>query len=129
MNKNIFLLMMLFATPIFAQSTMMEELGYISLQQVTFGGVSYLASQDKWYGKQFAGGFDAFMGVAGIQNAMVQEPGIHSIGYYFLSAGYFAKSFYNFKYAGDRSSKEVFWVNYLGYNLLVYFGYFLDSLK
>ncbi|MBL7013030.1 MAG: hypothetical protein ISR83_01290 [Candidatus Marinimicrobia bacterium] len=129
MKIGIFFLLAILTTPIFAQTSIMEELGYISLQQVTFGSVSYLASQDKWYGKQFAGGFDAFMSVAGVNNALVQESGIQSIGYYLLSAGFFAKSFYNFKYAGDRTSKEVFWVNYIGYNILVYFGYFLDSIK
>jgi len=110
------------------KTTLLQELGYISMQQVVFVGVSHLASGGWQYGPFLAGGFDAFMGVAGFQNVKHKETKTQKWGYYLLTLGFLAKSAYNFHYGKNSTNKSQFWVNYLGYNVLVYFGYYLDSL-
>ncbi|MBT4991386.1 MAG: hypothetical protein HOM94_06655, partial [Candidatus Marinimicrobia bacterium] len=114
---------------LYAQSSTLEELGYISAMELTFAGMSYIATQDQWHGEKIAGGFDVIMAVGGLKNAAYQEPGIHTIGYYLLSAGFFAKAYFNIQMTEQRNSKEVFWINFIAYNALVFSGYFLDSLR
>jgi len=110
------------------KTSLLAELGYISAMQLTFGGLSYLASRDNKYGLLIAGGADVFMGLAGFQNALHQEETLQMAGYVALSAGFIAKSLFNFGVFGEHSQKTRFRVNFVGYNILVFSGYVLDSL-
>ncbi len=110
------------------KTPLLVELGYISAMELTFAGMSYLASRDHWAGPVAAGGFDLFMGYAGIQNALHQDAMLNQVGYVALSAGFLAKALYNFKFGKDHSAKDRFKVNFIGYNVLVFSGYYLDSL-
>ena len=117
------------ATQIPGQSSVLEELGYILAMETVFVGMSYLASRKQVYGPIATAGFDLFMGFAGLNNASYQEAGIHEVGHYLISAGFFAKSLYNFKLSKDQSQKTRFLINFTAYNILVFTGYFLDSLR
>lgn len=116
-------------TQVPGQSSVLEELGYILAMETVFVGMSYLASRKQVYGPIATAGFDLFMGFAGLNNASYQEAGIHEVGHYLISAGFFAKSLYNFKLSKDQSQKTRFLINFTAYNILVFTGYFLDSLR
>ena len=116
-------------TQVLSQSSVLEELGYILAMETVFVGMSYLASRKQVYGPIATAGFDLFMGFAGLNNASYQEAGIHEVGHYLISAGFFAKSLYNFKLSKDQSQKTRFLINFTAYNILVFTGYFLDSLR
>ena len=111
-------------TQVLSQSSVLEELGYILAMETVFVGMSYLASRKQVYGPIATAGFDLFMGFAGLNNASYQE-----VGHYLISAGFFAKSLYNFKLSKDQSQKTRFLINFTAYNILVFTGYFLDSLR
>ena len=106
-----------------------QEAGYILAMQTVFIGTSILSSKKKVYGHLLVSGFDLFMSVAGIKNASNKQLDTQRNGYYMLGLGFLSKSIYN---AGlidmNHSSKTKFWINYLCYNILVYSGYYLDSL-
>ena len=116
-------------TQVPGQSSVLEELGYILAMETVFVGMSYLASRKQVHGPIATAGFDLFMGFAGLNNASYQEAGIHEVGHYLISAGFFAKSLYNFKLSKDQSQKTRFLINFTAYNILVFTGYFLDSLR
>ena len=116
-------------TQVLSQSSVFEELGYILAMETVFVGMSYLASRKQVYGPIATAGFDLFMGFAGLNNASYQEARIHEVGHYLISAGFFAKSLYNFKLSKDQSQKTRFLINFTAYNILVFTGYFLDSLR
>ena len=116
-------------TQVLGQSSVLEELGYILAMETVFVGMSYLASRKQVYGPIATAGFDLFMGFAGLNNAFYQEARIHEVGHYLISAGFFAKSLYNFKLSKDQSQKTRFLINFTAYNILVFTGYFLDSLR
>ena len=116
-------------TQVLSQPSVLEELGYILAMETVFVGMSYLASRKQVYGPIATAGFDLFMGFAGLNNASYQEAGIHEVGHYLISAGFFAKSLYNFKLSKDQSQKTRFLINFTAYNILVFTGYFLDSLR
>jgi len=116
-------------TQVLSQSSVLEELGYILAMETVFVGMSYLASRKQVYGPIATAGFDLFMGFAGLNNAFYQEARIHEVGHYLISAGFFAKSLYNFKLSKDQSQKTRFLINFTAYNILVFTGYFLDSLR
>ncbi len=109
------------------ETSLLAELGYILAMEAAFTGLSLLASQDKPLGHAAAGGFDLFMGVAGIQNALQQEKPAARLGYLALSGGFFAKSLYVFKLGEDHPRRTRFWVNFAAYNLLVFTGYYIDA--
>ncbi len=129
MKRLVLMLVILSKTYSNAQPSALEEAGYILAMETVFTGMSYLANQKKYYGHFLTGGFDAYMGFAGIKNAFHKESGIVRIGYFVLSAGFFAKSLYNFHFSKDNSGKTQFWTNFIGYNVLVFSGYFLDTLE
>ncbi len=106
-----------------------EESGYILLMEATFAGLGYLSSRENKYGPLTAGGFDLFMGSLGLMTATSRKMDAVTIGFYLLTAGYFAKSFYNLNKPMERDPNQRFWVNFTGYNLLVFSGYCLDSLN
>lgn len=110
------------------KTPLLVELGYITAMEVTFAGLSYLSSRDHWAGRTVTGGADVLMGVAGIGNAFAQDATLNQLGYFALSAGFFAKALYNFGVFGEYSTKERFNTNFIGYNILVFSGYYLDSL-
>ncbi len=110
------------------ETPLIHELGYIFAQQVAFGGLSYLASRDSGYGPYISGGFDVFIGAAGAMSIMGQASPKIQLGYAALTAGFLAKTAYTFKLGDSHSMKKRFWVSYLAYNALIYFGYYLDSL-
>ena len=116
-------------TQVLSQPSVLEELGYILAMETVFVGMSYLASRKQVYGPIATAGFDLFIGFAGLNNASYQEAGIHEVGHYLISAGFFAKSLYNFKLSKDQSQKTRFLINFTAYNILVFTGYFLDSLR
>lgn len=111
------------------QTSIWEEMGYILAMETVFSGMSYLASQKKGYGPAIAGGFDLFMGLAGIQSASKQKSGIQTTGYYLISTGFITKSLYNFRFGKNHSTKARFLTNFIGFNVLVFTGYFLDTLN
>tara|TARA_B100000315_G_C14595953_1_gene599325 strand:+ start:8235 stop:8624 length:390 start_codon:yes stop_codon:yes gene_type:complete len=129
MKKLLLILVFLFSAQTFAQSTVLEEMGYVLAMEIVFGGMSYLATQEQWYGPAITGGFDLFMGLAGLENAGIKESGTQSVGHYLISAGFVAKSIYNFKFSKKHSKKFRFWANFIGYNVLVFSGYYLDTLN
>jgi len=107
----------------------LEETGYILAQQVAFTGLSVLANKENMYGHLIVGCFDLFFSYAGMQNGFHKELKSQQIGYYLLSAGFAAKAAYTMHYGKEHSDKTRFWANFLAYNILVYSGYFLDSLE
>ena len=116
-------------TQVLSQPSVLEELGYILAMETVFVGMSYLASRKQVYGPIATAGFDLFMGFAGLNNASYQEAGIHEVGHYLISAGFFAKSLYNLKLSKGQSKRTRFLINFTAYNILVFTGYFLDSLR
>jgi len=128
--KRILIVIIIFSsTSVYAQPSILEEAGYILAQQAAFGGLSYLATKENVYGHLIVGAFDIFFAVAGIQNGLHKELGVQQIGYYLLSSGFLAKAGYTLHFGKNQSDKKQFWVNYVAYNVLVYSGYFLDSLS
>lgn len=111
------------------KTSLTTELGYILAMETCFTGMSYLASRGNPYMRAIAGGFDLFMGTAGLANAGHQKTEGKKIGYYLLTAGFLAKSLYNFRLGKNHTSKTRFLVNFVGYNVLVFSGYYLDSLQ
>ena len=111
------------------QSPIWVELGYISAMEAIFVGMSYLASRNRVYGPVAASSFDLFLGFAGLNNASYQDTGVHKVGHYLISASFFIKSLYNFKLGKNQSKSKRFWINFSAYNILVFTGYFLDSLR
>lgn len=111
------------------QTSVLKEMGYILAMETAFSGMSYLASQENGYGPAIIGSFDIFMGLAGLKNALRQESGIRRTGYFLLSAGFIAKSLYNFRFSKNHSKNTRFGTNFIGFNVLVFTGYYLDSLK
>ncbi len=110
------------------ETPLTHEIGYILAQQIAFGGLSYLASRKSGYGPYISGGFDVFIGGVGALNLMSQIYPKLQIGYAAITLGFFAKTAYTFKWSISHTVKEKFWASYLAYNLLIYFGYYLDSL-
>ena len=112
-----------------SQSSLWEEIGYVLAMQTVFTGMSYLGSRKDTYGPAIAGSFDLFMGLAGLQNASKQKSGIQTTGHYLISAGFIAKSLYNFRFGNNHSKNTRFMINFIGFNVLVFTGYFLDTLN
>ncbi len=112
-----------------SQTSLWEEMGYILAMETVFTGMSYLASRKNRYGPAIAGGFDLFMGLAGLPNASKQESGIQKTGHYLISAGFVAKSLFNFQFGKNHSKNARFLTNFIGFNVLVFTGYFLDTLN
>lgn len=110
------------------QTSLLQEIGYILAMEIVFTGMSYLASRENRTGPIIVGCFDVFMSIAGVHNATLQESSLNSVGYYLLSAGFLAKSLYNFRYGKSDSAKDRFVTNIIGFNVLVFSGYYLDSL-
>ena len=111
------------------QVSLLKELGYVLAMETVVGALSYAASLDQWYGPVIAGGFDLFMGYGGYENASYKELEVQRIGYYLICAGFVAKSLYNFHFGKKHDRKVRFWANFIGNNLLIFSGYFLDTLK
>ncbi|MBL7011115.1 MAG: hypothetical protein ISR82_07820 [Candidatus Marinimicrobia bacterium] len=112
-----------------SQINVLEEMGYVFAMETVFTGMSYLSSREQWYGPAITGGFDLFMGLAGLENASIKELESQKIGHYIISSGFIAKSMYNFHYGKKHNKKTRFWTNFIGYNLLVFAGYYLDTLN
>ena len=112
-----------------SQSSLWEEMGYVLAMETVFTGMSYLGSRKNTYGPAIAGCFDLFMGLAGLQNASKQKSGIQTTGYYLISGGFIAKSLYNFRFGKSHSKNTRFTINFIGFNVLVFTGYFLDTLN
>ncbi len=129
MKKFIPFLLILSATPAFAQSSALEEAGYILAQQTAFTGLSYLANKENYYGHIIVGAFDLFFAYAAIENGLHKDLQLQKIGYFLLSAGFATKAAYNMHYGKDHSDKTRFWTNFIAYNVLVYSGYYLDSVS
>ena len=108
--------------------TLIQEAGYILAMQTVFIGTSILSSKKKLYGHVLVSGFDLFMSVAGIKNASNKQLEIQRNGYYLLGLGFLSKSIYNTGLINLNHSKTKFWINYISFNILVYSGYYLDSL-
>ena len=105
-----------------------EEAGYVLAMETAFTGLSLLGSRENGWGPAITGGFDLVIAVAGLENASQKESGIQKTGHYLVAAGFVAKSLYNFHLGKDHSGGTRFWANLIGYNALVFFGYFLDTL-
>lgn len=104
------------------------ELGYILAMETTFLGLSYLGSVDNKWGPPLVAGADIFMGLAGLRTTNPSPMDIQQLGYYAVSAGFLVKALYNFGLFGTSSDKQRFQVNFLSYNILVFTGYYLDTL-
>ncbi len=109
-------------------SSTLEEIGYILAMETVFTGMSYLASREEGSGPAIAGGFDVLIGLAGIPNATIQDSNAKKAGYFLISAGFIAKSLYNFHYGENHDTKTRFLTNFIGFNVLVFTGYYLDTL-
>ena len=110
--------------------SLIQEAGYILAMQTVFLGTSILASKKKLYGYVLVSGLDLFMSIAGIKNASHKQLEIQRNGYYLLGLGFISKSVYNTGFIGlNHSSKTRFWINYISFNVLVFSGYYLDSLS
>jgi len=70
MRKTSIVLSLLTGSILYAQSSTLEELGYISAMELTFAGMSYIATQDQWHGEKIAGGFDVIMAVGGLKKLL-----------------------------------------------------------
>lgn len=104
------------------------ELGYILAMETAFLGLSFLGSRDNKWGPPVVGGSDIFMALAGISTPETGPIDIQQLGYYAVSAGFLLKALYNFGGLGTPNEKQRFQVNFLSYNLLVFTGYYLDTL-
>lgn len=128
MKKSFLILAFISAAPAYAQSSALEEAGYILAQQTAFAGLSYLANKENYYGHLIVAAFDLFFAYAGVQNGLHKDLQIQKIGYFLLSAGFAAKAAYTMHFGKDHSDKTRFWTNFAAYNVLVYSGYYLDTL-
>lgn len=106
-----------------------QELGYILAMETVFTGLSYLARKDNGWGPAVTIGFDAAMAVAGFVAAPHRGSDIQTMGHYVIAAGFAAKSLYHFRFAKNHSKKVRFWASLAAYNVLVFSGYYLDTLK
>lgn len=112
-----------------SQTSIWVELGYVSAMEALFVGTSYLGSRRSRWGPAIAGGFDLFMAGAGLVAAPHRTSKIARIGHYLISVGFLGKSLYNFWGGQDHSTCTRFLTNFAGLNVLVFTGYFLDTLK
>ena len=108
---------------------MWAELGYVSAMEAFFLGMSYLGSRRNRWGPAIAGGVDLFIAMAGMVGAPHRASAIAIIGHYLISVGFVGKSLYNFWIGQGHRSGTRFWTNFVGFNILVFTGYFLDTLK
>ena len=129
MKKSLLALIIFASTTAMAQSTVAEEAGYILAQQAAFIGLSVLANKEKVYGHLIVGALDIFFTYAGIQNGLHKELGSQQVGYFLLSTGFLAKATYTMHFGKGHTDKKRFWINFVAYNVLVYTGYYLDSLS
>ena len=111
-----------------AETSLLQELGYISAQQLVFVGLSHLSRKESGAGPLIVSGLDLFFSGAGLMNIAPQKTTLKKIGYLTISTGFMAKSYYTLKAGSNHSEKQRFWINYLSYNVLVYTGYLLDEL-
>ena len=81
MKKLLLILIFLSSNSVFSQSSVKEEMEYVLAMEMVFGGMSYLATQDKFYGPVITECFALFMGLAGLENASLKELGIQSTPY------------------------------------------------
>ncbi len=115
---------MIFSAPLFAQSSLVEEAGYIMAMETTFLAMSYLSTQDQYYGHFAVGGFDAFMAYSGFLQAMARYEEVPQYkGMFLIASGFLLKSLYNFQSANIKDKNKLMWINFLAYNLLVFSGY------
>ena len=111
-----------------SQTSVWTETGYVLAMETVFTGMSLLGSRQNGWGPAITGGVDLFFAVAGLENGSRKESGVQKTGHYLISAGFAAKALYNFRLGRDHSSNAQFWTNFVGYNVLVFAGYFLDTL-
>lgn len=104
------------------------EAGYVVAMETVFTGMSFLASRDDGRVRAVTGGFDAFMGVAGLGNAVVKKPRVQRVGHFLIATGFIAKAAYNFGLSRNHSRRQRFLTNYVGFNVLVFTGYYLDEV-
>lgn len=112
-----------------SKPSILVEIGYILAMETVFTGMSYLASRRKRTGPIIAGGFDLLMCLAGLPNASIQGSAVQKTGHYLITAGFFTKSLYNFHFGKEHSQKTRFITNFIGFNVLVFSGYYLDTLN
>lgn len=129
MKKGPILIIIFLSSFAFSQSTLKEEAGYILAQQIAVTSLSYLANQEKVYGHLIVGALDFFFAFAGVQNGLIKEKKIQQFGYFLLSAGFAGKGAYTAHYGRSQSDKKRFWTNFVAFNVLMYTGYFLDTLS
>lgn len=111
-----------------SQTSVWTEMGYVLAMETVFTGMSLLGSRQNGWGPAITGGADLLIAGAGLENASGKDPGVQKTGHYLISVGFAAKSLYNFRLGRDHSSNAQFWTNLIGYNVLVFVGYFLDTL-
>ncbi|MGI9627881.1 MAG: hypothetical protein ACR2QM_13675 [Longimicrobiales bacterium] len=111
-----------------SRTSVWTEMGYVLAMETVFTGMSLLGSRQDDWGPVITGGGDLLIAVAGLENASRRESGVQRSGHYLISAGFAAKSLYNLRLGRDHSNNTQFWTNFVGYNVLVFIGYFLDTL-
>jgi len=129
MNKIILFLFILSLNKTFSKSNIAEETGYILAQQVAFTGLSILANKKNYYGHIIVGGIDLFFSYAGIQNGLYKDLQIQKTAYLLLSSGFVMKAAYTMHFGKNHTDNIRFWTNFIAYNVLVYSGYYLDTLS
>tara|TARA_B100000029_G_C17567242_1_gene955453 strand:+ start:86 stop:460 length:375 start_codon:yes stop_codon:yes gene_type:complete len=122
-------IIILFSNTLFSQSSFKEEIGYVLVMEIVFSLMSYLVTHSQIYGNIITGFFDLVMGLAGLENASLKELHIQSILHYSICAGFISKSIFNFCLTKRYNKKIQFWSNFIGYNVLVFSGYYVDTLN
>lgn len=111
------------------KTSLWAEVGYVVAMETVFGGLSYYASHGNRTGAKVTGSVDLMIGTAGLGTLFSNESRLLKIGYLTISTGFFWKSYYNFRLSKSRNAADKFWTNFAGFNLLVFTGYYLDTLK
>jgi len=112
-----------------SHTSIWTEMGYVLAMESFFTGMSYLASRKNNYGPTITGSFDLFMGFAGIHGVSNAKSITKKSGLLLISAGFIAKSLYNFRLGKNHETKTRFLTNFIGFNILVFTGYYLDALN
>ena len=105
----------------------LKELGYVSLMETTFFGMSYLSKINK--GNYIVSAFDLFIGLAGISSNSKKSQKKFQLGYNLISVLFLIKSVYNINNFGLKNHSSQFLINFTSYNILVFTGYYLDFLN
>lgn len=130
MRVIVVLIFLTLSTSLYAQDSILGEIGIVLLQETTFTGLSLLAASEWKPGAYITGGTDLFFTAATIPLFLNEDFSFTpaNIGLISVGAGFMAKSVFNIFYSENFTRKQTFWINFISYNILVYIGYYITEV-